>query len=504
MDAMFLGEIAIGLACIAVVCGALMRSRSSRNSADQTEAAQPVVLVFEEDRLVDADDRIWSLLPDGPDQHLWTDVRLTLLPLIADLPDTLSEWHGHSKETGLHASLSQCGIGFRLVLTPLPGPQSDWFHTRQEQTRSRQMVSAVTHSPDLVWFLSHEGIVLWGNDAFSDYAKAHGGSAEFARFIAKARNHSGPPSKTRIELTMPGRRSNQNHWLEVAQHDTQAGLIFFATGIDSMLRAEAAQRNFVQTLSKTFANLTTGLAIFDRDRHLMLFNPALVDLSGVPIEFLSSRPAMFEFFDKLRECRIMPEPKSYDDWRERLAKLVAAASDDRFRETWALANGQTFDVTGQPYPDGAIAFLFNDITAEVSLTRGYRAELDTLQSVIDTFEDAVAVFDPKGILTVCNTAYAELWDVDPDASIPETTITDATQTWKCGFHPSPMWPELRDFVTSMSDRVSWDSELRGKDGREIVCRIDPICHGATLIRFCHRPIQRDSNPETDGLQIVSG
>ena len=116
----------------------------------------------------------------------------------------------------------------------------------------------------------------------------------------------------------------------------------------------------------------------------------------------------------------------------------------------------------------------------------------------------MAVFDPQGTLTVCNTAYAELWKVDPETCIPETTIVEATQAWKSAFHPSPVWPELRDFVTSSSERVSWDSELRSKDGREVVCRIDPICHGATLIRFCHRPRHRDAHPDKDGLKIVSG
>jgi len=269
------------------------------------------------------------------------------------------------------------------------------------------------------------------------------------------------------------------------------------------VRAEEAQRNFVQTLSKTFANLTTGLAIFDRDRRLVLFNPALIDLSGVSVEFLSGRPALFEFFDKLREQQIMPEPKNYDDWRERMAKLVAAASDDRFRETWNLAGGQTFDVTGRPYPDGAIAFLFNDITAEVSLTRGFRTELETMQSMLDVMEDAVAVFNQQGILTVCNAAYKAMWQVDPDTCLTESTILDATQEWKSAFHPSPVWPELRDFVTTNTERASWDSELRSKDGREVICRIDPICYGATLIRFCRATGQSGASSEKDGLQIVS-
>jgi len=51
-----------------------------------------------------------------------------------------------------------------------------------------------------------------------------------------------------------------------------------------------AQRNFVQTLTKTFAQLSIGLAIFNRERQLVLFNPALIDLTALPADFLTGRP----------------------------------------------------------------------------------------------------------------------------------------------------------------------------------------------------------------------
>lgn len=481
----------------------LFRRASHAPEAPTSEMLKPVHLVFCEDRLIDADDRIWALLPDRTQPQTWASVRAILCATLHDLPETLCETHGGSTEAGLGFSLTKGGGGFRLTLFALPGAEIDWFQAKLAETLSHQMHEAVTHAPDLIWLQGSDKTVLWGNDAFSRYAETQNDPQVFADQVSDLVRDTEPSRPARIELTLTGLHPDQDRWLEVARKDSASGQYFFARGIDEMVRAEAAQRNFVQTLSKTFANLTTGLAIFARDRRLMLFNPALVDLSGVSIDFLSARPALFEFFDKLRECRIMPEPKNYDDWRERMAKLVAAASDDRFRETWTLASGQTFDITGQPYPDGAIAFLFNDITAEVSLTRGYRAELDTLQSVIDTIDDAVAVFDPKGILTVCNSAYARHWNVDPDTCIPETTILDATQIWKSAFHPSPVWPDLRDFVTSTTERASWDSELRGKDGRDVLCRIDPICHGATLIRFCLRPRMRDPRPDKEGLQIVS-
>jgi len=58
-------------------------------------------------------------------------------------------------------------------------------------------------------------------------------------------------------------------------------------------------------------------------------------------------------------------------------------------------------------------------------------------------------------------------------------------------------------VTSDTERASWDTELRSRDGREVICRIDPICYGSTLIRFCQRARPPDASTGDDGLQIVS-
>jgi hypothetical protein len=42
-------------------------------------------------------------------------------------------------------------------------------------------------------------------------------------------------------------------------------------------------------------------------------------------------------------------------------------------------------VTGRPHPNGAIAFLFEDISQEVSLTRRFRTDLDLDRGILDDF-----------------------------------------------------------------------------------------------------------------------
>jgi PAS domain-containing protein len=248
-----------------------------------------------------------------------------------------------------------------------------------------------------------------------------------------------------------------------------------------VVSAEAAQRKFVQTLSKTFAQLSTGLAIFDRQMQLVLFNPALVDLTGLQADFLSMRPNLLTFFDRLRDGRVMPEPKNYSSWREQMSSLVAAASEGSYEEVWTLPSGCTYRVSGRPHPDGAIAFLFEDISAEITLTRRFRSELDLCQSILNRMDDAIAVFSASGTLTNTNAAFRNLWKMDDTQQFAEMTVINAMRIWQEIGGANPLWDELRDFVLGREDRTIWSSEFHHADKGAMLCRIYPIENNATMV-----------------------
>lgn len=273
------------------------------------------------------------------------------------------------------------------------------------------------------------------------------------------------------------------HWFEVHARSDGDLVIYAASNADDAVRAEQRLREFSRTLTKTFAQLTIGLAVFDPSRRLVLFNPALVDLTGLPAEALAARPTLVGFLDRLRERRIIPEPKDYGSWRRKLADLEAAAVDGTYAETWSLPGGQTYRVTGQPHPDGAVIFLFEDITAEISLTRRFRAELEMGQAVIDSLDEAVAVFTADGVLAMTNAAYVAVWGHDPDTQPSRMSVAEVTAVWLARSAPTPVWGDFRDFVHQGQNRVEWSADIVLRDGRSFVCRFAPIASGGTLARF---------------------
>ncbi len=280
-----------------------------------------------------------------------------------------------------------------------------------------------------------------------------------------------------------GTDETPGHWFEVHARRAGTRTLYAAANVDAAVRAERSLGEFTQTLTKTFAHLTIGLAIFDQKRRLVLFNPALVDMTGLDPQGLAARPTLVGFLDRLRDRRIIPEPKDYTSWRRKMVELEAAAVDGSYGETWALPTGQTYRVTGRPHPDGAVIFLFEDISAEMSLTRRFRTELEMGQSVIDSLDEAVAVFTPGGVLAMTNAAYVALWGHDPDTDLAEMSVGDATALWLARSAPTPAWGDFRDFARQGPARAEWSADVTLRDGRPLSCRFVPLSGGGTLAAF---------------------
>ena len=112
-------------------------------------------------------------------------------------------------------------------------------------------------------------------------------------------------------------QTKQPAWFDISTKEAGGGYANYTPDIPGLVDAEQAQSNFVQTLTKTFAHLSIDLAIFDQKRKFILFNPALIDLTRLGVEFLSGKPDLMSVFDWLRDSQNMPEPKDYADWRQR-------------------------------------------------------------------------------------------------------------------------------------------------------------------------------------------
>ncbi|WP_051521595.1 PAS-domain containing protein [Rubellimicrobium mesophilum] len=478
--------------------------------------SDPIVFLFEGQDLVDATPAARRLLRGQPEggPDLAKVLRLLergfgpdLGPRLAELPSggrlSLASPNGAGA-----VEVAEEGGALRLTLRPdgVGASAIDTLAFDAAREELQLLRGLAEDSPHPIWTLDVRGELTWANRAYlalADIASVRPGDPDGAT-VARAAwpvqplwdsptdLAEGRPLQERLALASPD--SEEPLWYDVTSVRRGPGSLHFATDVTSLVQAEVTRLHFVQTLAKTFAHLATGLAVFDRDRRLVLFNPAFLDLTGLPIEFLSGRPLVQAVLDRLRDARILPEPRDYASWRESVAALEAAAAQGEYRETWTLPGGQTWRVTGRPHPDGALAFLFEDISGEVGLARRIRTEVDTMRDVLDALDEAVAVFSPAGGLFLSSATYEGLWGPSSSA-MPDKALADEVARWKAGCHPSSAWSRLENLAPDRPTPI--EEQVRLLDGRKLAMRAAPLPHGALLVRF-QGSVGRD-RPEDEAL-----
>ncbi len=324
------------------------------------------------------------------------------------------------------------------------------------------VASSADQMPLPLWKTDLAGNVIWSNPAYKALTDRSNGK-------------SLPLVEGRACLeTKDGTR-----WFNV----TIRGDVGYAQPVDDLVRAESNLRDMVQAMAKTFAQLATGLAVFDHSRHLQSFNPALADLTGLSPEFLSRRPSLIAMLDGMRDRNMIPEPKDWKGWRQQLADMERAAASGQFEDTWALPGGQTYRISGRRHLDGSLALMIDDISTEIIRSRRYRADLELCQRVVDTMDEGIAVFAATGQLVMSNTAYAALWGHDPGEQLAPIAFGQIAAHWRAMSAPSMLWSEAEEFSARLEDRIPWQAEARLLDGRLITCRFAPLSDGATLVGF---------------------
>ena len=185
-----------------------------------------------------------------------------------------------------------------------------------------------------------------------------------------------------------------------------------------------------------------------------------------------------------------------------MAELEAAAADGAYSETWSLIDGRTYQVTGRPHPEGALALLFEDISSEVSLSRRFKTDMDLGQAVLDSIPEAIAVFSQNGALTLSNQKFSDLWGIDARLTLGNVSVAYIMKTWIEKTKPTPIWADARDFVGTPGERAEWASGAELKNGRKIHCRFVPLAGGDTLMGFQPQSIRSVERKAKETISLL--
>ena len=352
----------------------------------------------------------------------------------------------------------------------------------------REVLSAlVTEGSIIAWHRTAAGVVNWSAGQIRTRTGAVTPEQAIEMIAVRTRLGRQPTSvddiqRSRIEIVAGSDAETVSlHVVEIPRQD--GSWIGFGTDAGSAARAERTLSHFVQTMTETFAHLTVGLAIFDRNQTLALFNPALVQMWNMKPAWLARRPRLRDVLDALRATRRVPEVEDFQSWRARLLGLFENTEAASYEELWHLADGSNIRVLARPHPHGALAFTFDDVTERMRLEQRYRHSIDLRRATLDGLSEGVAVFGANGLLQFVNEAFHEIWGTDGDSVCAAMHARQLIALCERIAVDPEVWQKLHGFITGEESRRTWTSRLRTGDGHTLTARFAPLPDGSTLAVF---------------------
>ncbi|GHA47634.1 hypothetical protein GCM10008927_10600 [Amylibacter ulvae] len=325
--------------------------------------------------------------------------------------------------------------------------------------------------------------MFWANDKHLSLWKNSGED----QFTIKMYNLQAPivlngPS-VGATLTLPNQPDSLDY--EICKFEFEGREFYFAVTTESAQNAKIERKRFVENISESFANSPTGIAVFDQQHGLSMFNPALTKLLDLAPSWLASAPSIDEFLTKLRYHGAMPEPRDFKKWRN---EFINDLSDPNFQyqDDWNMPDGSVYNVSAYPNSNGAVTFYFEDISGRVLVEREYRSHLDNLYNAFDVLDCAVIMFERSGEMAFANQEFDKLWGKEFSRSVVVPDILAVSRVWSEQCMPSPIFGDLRDFVFQLDDKETWNADLTLKTGETIEATFTPLINGQTFCVFQHK------------------
>jgi signal transduction histidine kinase len=384
-------------------------------------------------------------------------------------------------------------IGGRAVmrLRDVSGVRADFttLATRHDtlvndMTALRMLVDSL---PFPVWARDRDGRLDFVNAAYASAVEAREPAEAVERNLelldrqareeAASRRESATTYRGRAPAVVAGARRIFDV-VEVPTRNGSAGVGIDVTEVES-IRAEMARMGDAHR--RTLDQLSTGVAIFGADQTLRFHNAAYRTLWDLDVVYLEGAPTDSAILDRLRAARKLPEQQDFRTWKNQLHE--AYRTIEAGEDLWHLPDGRTLRVVTTPNTEGGVTYLFDDVTERLDLERRFDALIRVQGETLDNLAEGVAVFASDGRLRLHNPAFAQMWNLPPEA-LAERPHIEAVVAWCAPLQPeNPTLKALRAAVTALGQRETVKGRLERRDGSVVDVATLPLPDGATLVTF---------------------
>jgi signal transduction histidine kinase len=338
-----------------------------------------------------------------------------------------------------------------------------------------------------VWAKSAQGALSFANAAYARATEAAGAAEAIDRNLELLDSadrgdmerslNGGAGFTARLPIVIGGeRRFHDVHAVNVG-----TGSVGIAIDASEATALSAALVRMAEAHRRTLDQLSSGVAIFDRQRRLAFYNDSYRRLWDLDRVFLDGNPDDSSVLDRLRANRKLPEQPDFRVWKARLHEAYRAV--EAAKDTWYLPDGRAVSVVTTPNPEGGVTYLFDDVTESLELARRFDGLIRVQRETLDNLAEAVAVFGSNGRAQLFNPAFAKMWKLSPEALLEQPHIETVEAWCRPLFDDAGTWLSIREAITAIENRVEVPLKLERKDGSVLDCMTMPLPDGATMLTF---------------------
>lgn len=348
-----------------------------------------------------------------------------------------------------------------------------------------ELLNSISHP---VWLQNERDGFIWSNKAYLKAVGAH--SIEDVRQrsldllggayqeIALEARKEGKIYAKRISTSI----GETIRVLDVIEEPTLSGRTGLAIDISDLEQSRKLLQQEAETHLRTLDQLSTAVAIFDKDQRLVFHNAAYQQFWRLEPQFLETRPSDSEILERLRAYGRLPEQANFRQWiNEFLSSYEKAESRENW---WYLPDRRTVRVFSSPNPQGGLTYFYDDLTDRVRLESQMNSFRRVQNETLDALKEGVAVFGSDGRLNYYNRAFAEIWEFMPETLQDQPHIDEIIRQGSLLVPDEEKWVDIRGAVAGLHDmRLGLSLRLERTDKRTIDCSGQPLPDGATLLTF---------------------
>ncbi|WP_244627983.1 PAS domain-containing sensor histidine kinase [Lentilitoribacter sp. Alg239-R112] len=339
-----------------------------------------------------------------------------------------------------------------------------------------------------VWMRGSDGKLQWVNEAFAHATEAKSRQDVLDRGLEllgvqareNIKSNSTPerPFYDKLSTVVRGER----RFFEVADSKSPSGSAGLAVDITAEEDIRSELENTLQGHVDLINNLSTPVAIFDRQQQLQFYNQAFQKLWDLGTDFLAGNPDNNAFFERLRADSKLPDQPGWKEWKAEMLSIYHSA--DPQQHLWHLPDGQTVHVLANANPQGGTIWVFENLTEKVDLETRYNRLQQVQGQTIDHLAEGVCVFASDGTLALSNPAFRALWALTEDQVSQGTHIKSIVPECEKSYQGTDGWRHFAEIITSLDDqRVIVEGRLELATGLILDYALVPVTGGLTMLTF---------------------